>query len=49
MANKKTEVDRQLNRRQMARRDREFRLQRILTLAAAAVGIVVVALIIGAS
>jgi len=46
MANKKTEVDRQLNRRQMARRDREFRLQRILTLAAAAVGIVVVALII---
>jgi len=46
MANKKTEVDRQLTRRQMARRDREFRLQRILTLTAAAVGIVVVALLV---
>lgn len=46
MANKKTEVDKQLTRRQMARRDREFRLQRILTLTAAAVGIVIVALLI---
>ncbi len=46
MAKTKSEVDKQLTRRQMARRDREFRLQQILTWSAIAVGLAVVALLI---
>lgn len=46
MAKTKSEVDKQLTRKQMARRDREFRLQQILTWSAIAVGLAVVSLLI---